>query len=227
MGRAIAAYLKGVSKRTEFVLVLAVAFGPPVFASLHAVAHYPIPRHQTNAGLLILQLHELVILGLLGGFLRLRGWSLKEVGLTPSLKGTGIGLLIFVTVYVTYVCAVWLLSVPFPSLPEEARSIQSVTHGVWISNVIGVSLINPLFEELFVSGYIITSLKNKDSYWLAINVSVATRLMYHLYQGPLGVISIVPLGLIFSLWYVRTGRLWPLLVAHALGDFIPLAQMVS
>jgi membrane protease YdiL (CAAX protease family) len=58
---------------------------------------------------------------------------------------------------------------------------------------------------------------------VCVNVSVALRLVCHLYQGTLGVLSVIPVGLIFAYWYVRTGRLWPLIVAHALLDFISLA----
>jgi len=32
------------------------------------------------------------------------------------------------------------------------------------------------------------------------------------------VIGIVPLGFIFTYWYARTGRLWPVVLAHALFD---------
>jgi membrane protease YdiL (CAAX protease family) len=45
---------------------------------------------------------------------------------------------------------------------------------------------------------------------------------YHLYQGVLGALTIAPVGLLFAYWYVRSGRLWPLIVAHGLIDFIGL-----
>jgi len=48
------------------------------------------------------------------------------------------------------------------------------------------------------------------------------RLSYHLYQGAQGVVSIVPLGLVFTLWFARTGQLWPVIVAHAIFDFAAL-----
>jgi len=49
-------------------------------------------------------------------------------------------------------------------------------------------------------------------------MSLAIRLTCHLYQGAAGVIGIVPLGFIFTYWYARTGRLWPVVLAHALFD---------
>jgi uncharacterized protein len=74
---------------------------------------------------------------------------------------------------------------------------------------------------------VIAALDPRRSAWTGINVSVAIRLLYHLYQGPLGVLYIVPLGLVFAWWYARSARLWPLVIAHALYDFSALAIFVS
>jgi uncharacterized protein len=60
-----------------------------------------------------------------------------------------------------------------------------------------------------------------------VNVSVAIRLVYHLYQGAIGVVTIIPFGLIVTWWYARTGKLWPILVAHAAIDFMGLLQFVD
>jgi membrane protease YdiL (CAAX protease family) len=58
-------------------------------------------------------------------------------------------------------------------------------------------------------------------------ISAAIRLLYHLYQGPLAFFGIVPFGLVVAGWYARSGRLWPVIVAHAIGDFIALVGYVS
>jgi membrane protease YdiL (CAAX protease family) len=42
------------------------------------------------------------------------------------------------------------------------------------------------------------------------------RLLYHLYQGPIGVVTIVPMGLLFGYAYARSRQLWPLIFAHVL-----------
>jgi hypothetical protein len=51
-----------------------------------------------------------------------------------------------------------------------------------------------------------------------VNASVAIRLAYHLYQGGIGVIGIIPFGLVCAWWFARAGRLWPVIVAHAVTD---------
>ncbi len=60
-----------------------------------------------------------------------------------------------------------------------------------------------------------------------MNVSMGIRLLYHLYQGPMGIITIVPLGLLYGFVYVRTRQLWPLILAHMLIDIAGLAVATS
>ena len=59
----------------------------------------------------------------------------------------------------------------------------------------------------------------------AVNVSTVVRLLYHVYQGPIGVITIVPMGLLFGFVYARTRQLWPLIFAHVLIDIIGLSAL--
>ena len=69
------------------------------------------------------------------------------------------------------------------------------------------STVNGIFEEVFVAGYIITVLKERRGDWIAINVSTVVRMLYHLYQGPIGIITIVPIGMLYGYAYVRTRQL--------------------
>ena len=102
-----------------------------------------------------------------------------------------------------------------------------VDPGLSMQLVFLVSVVNGIFEELFVAGYIITSLAERRGMWMAINVSVVVRLLYHLYQGPIGVMTIVPMGLLYGYVYARTRQLWPLVVAHILVDIIGLSIGMS
>jgi membrane protease YdiL (CAAX protease family) len=79
-----------------------------------------------------------------------------------------------------------------------------------------------VFEEVFVAGYAITALQQARGMWIAINVSTAVRVLYHLYQGPFAFLMIAPMGLLFGYVYARTRQLWPLIVAHVLLDIVGL-----
>ncbi|MGH6754620.1 MAG: CPBP family intramembrane glutamic endopeptidase [Pseudoxanthomonas sp.] len=45
---------------------------------------------------------------------------------------------------------------------------------------------------------------------------------YPLYQGPVGAISLILVGLILGWWFARTGRLWPAIIAHGPMDLLAL-----
>jgi membrane protease YdiL (CAAX protease family) len=131
-----------------------------------------------------------------------------------------VGVILFIAFYAIWT-VVWIATIKLsPSTAERMSETHIVSLAIPLPTVIAVGLINPLFEEVFVCGYVMTALHRKESLWLALNVSVAIRLLYHLYQGPLGVLSINPFGLVAGFWYARTGRLWPVIVAHSIIDVV-------
>ncbi len=80
---------------------------------------------------------------------------------------------------------------------------------------------NSLLEEVVMVGYLMTRLR--DLGWTAtamIVSSAALRGSYHLYQGIGPGLGNFVMGLIFGYWFHRTGRVAPLIVAHALLDIV-------
>ena len=54
----------------------------------------------------------------------------------------------------------------------------------------------------------------------AIALSAVLRGSYHLYQGFGGFLGNAIMGLIFGWWFLRTRRVWPLIVAHSVIDAV-------
>ncbi len=74
-------------------------------------------------------------------------------------------------------------------------------------------------EEIVVCAYLLTRLRQmKWSDSRAIAASATLRGSYHLYQGYGGFIGNAVMGVLFGLWFQRTRRVWPLVVAHFLID---------
>lgn len=76
-----------------------------------------------------------------------------------------------------------------------------------------------LLEEIVVVGYLITRLRQLA--WRppsAIAASAVLRGAYHLYQGWGAFIGNVAMGALFGWIFVRSKRLWPLIIAHFLLD---------
>lgn len=216
--------IESLSPRAEFATVILVVFGNFMATSIAAAFSALPPTPISNDALVGLVIYEVVILTAMGTFLAIRGWRLPDLGVTLTLKDTGIGYLLAAVSYAAYVIA-WMVYSLFAGSADAGNEL--VSPGLQASTVVILSAVNGFFEELFVCGYLINALKKKRSVVFAINVSVAVRLAYHLYQGPLCVLNIVPMGLIFGYWFARTGRLWPLIVAHALLDFLALWPYVE
>jgi len=220
-------FFNTLSPVVEFFVVTGIAFGPFLLAEVLSLA---VPRsgpHHTSLTLLVLVVQELLLGGLLLWFLRAREWTLRDLGLAENtpLQDLAAGGLLFVAVY-----SAWFLIWNLTAALSPDLILSMIKTG---GNVVGahippmtsvtVSVVNGAFEELFVVGYMMSALaRMKKSAWFCVNVSTAMRLAYHLYQGPLGVLSVVPTGLIFAFWFARTKRLWPIIGAHILMDTVAL-----
>jgi membrane protease YdiL (CAAX protease family) len=113
-----------------------------------------------------------------------------------------------------------------PQLAATIEAAETASGTIGFLTALTFSIVNPIFEETFVCGYIISALRERCEPWTAINISVAIRLLYHLYQGPAAAIGIVPFGLILAYWYARSGRLWPAITAHAAANLLDLGRFV-
>jgi membrane protease YdiL (CAAX protease family) len=218
-------FLRALSPRVEFVIVVTMAFGYFAFVSIFVALHPHAGPLHTNRSLIVLCVYELVLMAILFPFLRIRGWTFSKIGLDPTWRDTGLGILLFFAFYAVWV-VVWIATVALaPETAQRMSETHIITQVIPATTIVANGMINPLFEEVFVCGYVMTALRKEGHTWFALNASVAIRLLYHLYQGPLGVLSIIPTGLMSGYWYARTGRLWPVIVAHAAMDM--LAMLVA
>jgi membrane protease YdiL (CAAX protease family) len=177
--------------------------------------------------LLSIILYEVPVGAAVLAFLRLRGWSLARLGIriTPieTLVGFGLGFLAELAIYATLFAFV----VAAPDFTKAMAAAQAKPGGFGLWTAIVFAIVNPAFEEIFVCGYVITVLKERTDVSTAITISTAIRLLYQLDQGALAFIGVVPFGLVVAWWYARTGRLWPVIVAHALADFVALVGYIT
>jgi membrane protease YdiL (CAAX protease family) len=76
-----------------------------------------------------------------------------------------------------------------------------------------------LLEEVVVVAYLVTRLRQLGlTEVAAIGASALLRATYHLYQGWGGFLGNLAMGLLFGLFFVRTRRAWPIVIAHFLLD---------
>ena len=207
----------------EFLIVVFWAFGQFIFASILAIGGSRSVAISNDA-LVSLLLVEVLQFAFLVWFLRVRGWTPAKFGLSITVRGTALGLGLAVATYAMFII---IQLVADHVLPMEMRSAAAfyprASKDLDMQIVFIASVVNGVYEELFVAGYVITALSPVRGPWAAINVSTGIRLLYHLYQGPIGILTIVPVGILYGWVYVRTRQLWPLVVAHVAIDVVGLA----
>jgi membrane protease YdiL (CAAX protease family) len=76
-------------------------------------------------------------------------------------------------------------------------------------------------EEVIVVAFLLTRLRQlRVNPVAALLASSLLRGAYHLYQGFSAGLGNVVMGLVFAYVWQRTGRLWPLIIAHGIIDTI-------
>jgi membrane protease YdiL (CAAX protease family) len=208
----------------EFWLVIGLAFGLPIVTSILALfAGAPTAESLGPLGHLLKS--ELIVTVILIAVLRRGGWRLRDFNLLPSWRTTLLGAVLAITV----ISALWLLAnlaQPFlgSAIGNALRlPTTSEIEGASLLLMLGVSIIDPLYEEMLVCGYVIEALRGRYGKLFAINVSVALRVAYHAHQGPFALLQFAALGLLFAYCYTRWRNLWPMAVAHGLVDFVGIA----
>jgi hypothetical protein len=94
---------------------------------------------------------------------------------------------------------------------------------VWWSGPVLVlaAIENALLEEVVMVGYLFTRWRQTGWSWpVVIGLSALARGTYHLYQGFGGFVGNIVMGLVLGLVFVRTRRVMPLVVCHALLDIV-------
>lgn len=90
------------------------------------------------------------------------------------------------------------------------------------------SFANAWGEEIVVVMYLLTRLRQLG--WGlagALAFSSVLRGSYHLYQGVSAGVGNIIMGMLYGWFYWRTGRVWPLIIAHFLIDAIAFASYAA
>jgi uncharacterized protein len=219
----------------EFLLVISIAFGWAIVTSLatllygHSAAEAPTTGSTFGKGHLYgVVMTELICLPMVASLLYARGWRLKDFPMGIGKTMTALGVFLAASAWLLDIVMAAGLQWVFPAMRAAVDGVQAYrpANPPDFLAVYIVSLVNPVFEELIVVGYVIPALARRFGLTAAVNTSVVIRCLYHLYQGIEALPFHLAYGLIQGYAYVRVGRLWPLIVSHALLDFFALLYYV-
>lgn len=204
------------NRLAEAALVTAICFGWFSLSSLAAAfAGFPTSQTFSDSSLWSLLIIECVQGGIALLYLRYRGHSIFELLPTPSLKGCGLGVML----YLAGNFFAMLVSSAFTSYQYADQPITQIVEQSNPSLValVALSMVNGLYEETFLAGYLLERLR-AYGFHIALGLTTLVRLVYHLYQGPIGAVSVTAYGLVVMLFYWRFRLLWPVVFAHILAD---------
>lgn len=211
----------------EVALVLTITFGMSgVRAGLKLIdaALSPTPLNQQRTVLndaasslswldIALQLASAATLMAWGGLaLFLLGSSLSRPRWRDWAWGAGLAALIGIPGLVLYVVSLQL------GLTKE---VIPATDTAKVPLLLVWSAANAFAEETVVVMWLVTRLKQlRLPVWGAIAASAVLRGTYHLYQGFSAGLGNIAMGVVFAYFYHRTGKVWPLILAHFLIDAV-------
>jgi membrane protease YdiL (CAAX protease family) len=201
----------------EAAVVSAICFGLFIVWSTQAVlSGFPEARY-SDSGDAWMALVEAVLAASALLYLRARNFDVWSLYPQPDLRGTLFGLGLFVAAWLAGVIA----TAPFMSPGGPSQVTEFSFSGVSIASTVLFAMANGAFEEVFLLGVLVRGLR---AYGLSIAIGfpLLVRLLYHLYQGPLGAVWVLAFGLTFTLFYIRSSRLWPAVFAHTLWDIVPV-----
>lgn len=150
-------------------------------------------------------------------YLHARRFDLRPLYPRPHLAGALQG----VAIYVAAVVLAWVVTTPFVTDDGSVPIVAFSFEGASLASVVAFAMVNGTFEEVFLLGVLARGLKGHGLLF-AGGFSLLVRLLYHTYQGPVGAVSVLAFGVVLTVFYLRTGRLWPVVFAHILGDIVPV-----
>jgi len=223
--------------RIEVAVMLAVTFGVSAVvavlrltdAVLSGLPGYRVRLNPNrsdydliNLGLNLVSVAQLMAWGGLALYLLWRsGIRPTDIGLgrlrpgSDALGGLGLAALIGIPGLLLYLAA--------RPLGLNAEVEATGLHTSWwrIPVLVLAAFANGFAEEVVVVGYLITRLRQLGlTAPKAVALSSLLRGLYHLYQGFGAGLGNVVMGLVFGYAWCRTGRLWPLVIAHGLIDAV-------
>ena len=211
----------------EIVLVCTIAFGGSILVSGHFLFFgYSGQSSFGGSGLfgwLYRSLFEASALGLLWYVLLRHGKNFSSLGLSWKWKDIGWSIVLLVGGAIAFYAV--YAAIHFSGLPAVSQKTSSirVADGLFGGGISVVTIVflclNPFFEELIVRAYLMTEIKKlTNSTAKAIIASMALQTSYHFYQGVPLALADGALFLIYSIYYAKTNRIAPIILAHLYCD---------
>lgn len=193
-----------------------ICFGLFIVWSVQAVfAGFPEAAFTDSSHAWMLGL-ELVLAAAAVTYLYVRNFDIRSLYPHPTLGGCLLGVGLFF--------ASWLVGAMVTSsiASAENRQLAEFSYtGLTLAPMVLFAMVNGAYEEVFLLGVLARGLRGLGLS-VAIGISLLVRVLYHTYQGPLGMVWVLTVGATLTIGYLFSRSLWPPVFAHMLWDIVPI-----
>jgi uncharacterized protein len=205
----------------EAALITTIFAGWFIFVAMWVVfAGFPAGQGAWDDGAAIgLVVFECIAFAVAALVLRWRGWQLRDFLFWITWRDALIALLLLVATQLANVLVWQTVSSRFDdgSILRDLAQPAAMSFGAALL----MSIVNGTFEEFFLCRYLIERFRASGAAF-AVTLSACIRMLYHVYQGPHGTLSILAFGVIIGAYYWRTRSLGAVALAHVLADLMAL-----
>ena len=209
----------------ELVLVCIIAFATAILTSTHVLLYGYSPSASSGSYYKWISnsLHEIPVLGLLWYVLHRQGKRFADLGLNWRFGDIWRSGVLYLAGSFAFALVHYAILATGVTANDRGAAIDKVGHilfagGISIATIL-FQVLNPFFEELIVRAYVMTEIR-----WLtksavsAVIVSTLLQTSYHFYQGVPAAFADGATFLVFSIYYARSGRIAPVILAHFYFD---------
>lgn len=207
----------------ELLIVLIIGLALFIYSSTVSFInnyHTTINHEYNSIDLYIVVIYELLALTIIILFLRKRKWTFKDFNFsfTPNMLFIALllALIRYVLSYFFYQGLIISDSVSFEFAQEP-----EIVFDISFFSIILIVVVNSVFEEFILLGYLFKRLEQFNIVIL-ISLSILIRLSFHTYQGIEEFPRVIILGLVLGVYYSKYKKLWPVILAHGIGNLIIL-----
>lgn len=137
------------------------------------------------------------------------------------------GIALYAALFIFFMVCAPILARLFPgmALPEmmvplfNEMAVNPLLLLLWVGPIIWISV--GIFEELsrtFILNRLWIVWPGKLGRWVVILIQMMIVTLVHTYHGPPGTVLVAGMCIIFGAFYLWRGRIWPMIIAHALYD---------
>jgi membrane protease YdiL (CAAX protease family) len=209
-------FKKRASNIAEALFVLTLGFGLYIYSSTSTfINSSKVTTSQTynSYDFVFMVAFDVIVLTIIAYFLKYRQWTFKDFNLDFSVKMFGVAILLVLIRQATgYVVNSSLAALNIMSFEKPSISLPS--------NIVSIGLIvvvNSIYEEVLLIGYFFKRFEKFHPLFIILTSSVL-RASTHTYQGLANLPMIFILGLVFGVYYIKYQKLWPVIIAHGIGN---------